>query len=168
MDSPICASLWSKIEEQIERTDHLVAILPDACVDWAPPIPGAWSAGVLLGHLLECLAGFCAVLYAAEPGRLAHFQLLRGLPVNHRCAIPEARERIRTYRERLEEGLALLQDADLARRLPTVFVSDGETILTLLLGNLEHLINHKHQLFTYLKLMGAPVSSHDLYRFRTG
>jgi hypothetical protein len=107
-------------------------------------------------------------LYAAEPGRLAHFQLLRGLPVNHRCAIPEARERIRTYRERLEEGFALLEDADLARRLPTVFVSDGETILTLLLGNLEHLINHKHQLFTYLKLMGAPVSSHDLYRFRTG
>jgi len=35
-----------------------------------------------------------------------------------------------------------------------------------MLGNLEHLINHKHQLFTYLKLMGESVGSRDLYRFR--
>ena len=82
IDKPVCACLWSKIDEQIERTDHLVA------------------------------------------------------------------------------------DADLSRRVRTVFVSDGEPILTLLLGNLEHLINHKHQLFTYLKMMGAEVDSQDLYRFR--
>ena len=49
---------------------------------------------------------------------------------------------------------------------PTVFVRTGETVLTLLLGNLEHLINHKHQLFIYLKLMGAPVETRDLYCFR--
>jgi hypothetical protein len=47
-----------------------------------------------------------------------------------------------------------------------VFVEDGETVLTLLLGNLEHLINHKHQLFTFLKQMGIDVSTRDLYRFR--
>ena len=50
--------------------------------------------------------------------------------------------------------------------MPTVFVAQGESILTLLLGNLEHLINHKHQLFTYLKQMGVPVATPDLYRFR--
>ena len=50
--------------------------------------------------------------------------------------------------------------------MPTVFVPQGESILTLLLGNLEHLINHKHQLFTYLKQMGVPVATPDLYRFR--
>ena len=38
--------------------------------------------------------------------------------------------------------------------------------MTLLLGNLEHLINHKHQLFTYLKQMGVEVTTRDLYRFR--
>jgi len=50
--------------------------------------------------------------------------------------------------------------------LSTVFVKEGETLLTLLLGNLEHLINHKHQLFTYLKLLGVAVTSQDLYHFR--
>jgi hypothetical protein len=166
-DQPICASLWSKIEEQVERTDHLIALLPEDRLDWVPPVPGAWSTGVLLGHLLECLAGFCAVLYAVDPEQLGHFLLLRDLPVNHRCGQAEARERIAIYRARLQEAFALLRDAGLARRLPTAFVPEGEPILTLLLGNLEHLINHKHQLFTSLKQMGVAVATPDLYRFRT-
>ena len=166
MDEPVCAGLWSKIDEEIERTDHLIAILPAAGLDFVPPIPGSWPTGVLLGHLLECLAGVCAVLGAAHPERLRHFEQLRELPVNHRCGKDEARERIGVYRARIEEGFGLLRDADLSRRLRTVFVSDGEAILTLILGNLEHLINHKHQLFTYLKMMGVEVGSGDLYRFR--
>jgi len=122
--------------------------------------------GVLLGHLLECLAGICAVLWSAAPERLAHFSELRNLPVNHHCGIDEARWRIATYGARIGEGFAAIGDQDLGRLLPTVFVSAGEPVATLLLGNLEHLINHKHQLFTYLRLMGESVSSRDLYRFR--
>jgi hypothetical protein len=166
IDQPVCACLWSKIDEQIERTDHLVAILPEGSLDFVPTIPGCWPTGLLLGHLLECLAGVCAVLCAADPERLRHFEQLRELSVNHRSGKDEARERIGVYRARIEEGFGLLRDADLSRRVRTVFVSDGEPILTLMLGNLEHLINHKHQLFTYLKMMGAEVDSQDLYRFR--
>ena len=70
------------------------------------------------------------------------------------------------YRGHVEDGFALLTDVDLGRQLSTVFVQQGETLLTLLLGNLEHLINHKHQLFTYLKLLGVEVTSRDLYHFR--
>jgi hypothetical protein len=131
-----------------------------------PAIPGAWPVGILLGHLLDCLSGFCAVLMAVAPQRLAHFAALRESPVNHRCGPAEAAARIQIYRSHIEEGFAVLEDADLGRRLPTVFVKQGEPVLTLLLGNLEHLINHKHQLFTYLKLMGVDVSSGDLYQFR--
>ena len=82
MERSLCAAVLDKIDEQIERTDHLAALLPQIAVDWTPAIPGAFPAGVLLGHLLECLAGFCAVLYAVRPGQLSHFQDLRG--VNHR------------------------------------------------------------------------------------
>ncbi len=166
MERSLCAAVLAKIDEQIERTDHLAALLPESAVDWTPAIPRAFSAGVLLGHLLECLAGFCAVLHAVRPGQLNHFQDLRRLPVNHRCMPVEARERIAIYRARIAEGFALLGDGDLGRAVPTVFVRDGEPLLTLLLGNLEHLINHKHQLFTYLELMGVEIGSRDLYRFR--
>jgi hypothetical protein len=167
-DQPLCASLLRKIEEQIERTEHLAAMAPNDRLDWKPPAITAWTLGALLGHLLDCMAGMCAALAAANPAHLAHFAELRSLPVNHPCSPPEAIERIALYCTRIHEGFALLRDPDLARSIPTIFVPEGETLLTLLLGNLEHLINHKHQLFVYLQQMGLAVNSSDLYRFRGG
>jgi hypothetical protein len=166
IDQMISAAIISKVNEQIERSIHLTGFVPAGQLHWRPPIPGTWSLGELLGHLLDCLAGFCAVLYAAHPEPLRHFADLRQLPVNHACGPDEARERIGLYRLYINQGFAIVDDADLDRKLSTVFVADGETLLTLLLGNLEHLINHKHQLFMYLKLMAVNVGSEDLYQFR--
>ena len=122
--------------------------------------------GKLLGHLLDCMAGFCALLYALDKEKLAHFVKLRDLEVNHFCGIEEAQARLREYMRHIDEGFALLDDSDLGRMLPTVFVPEGEPVLTLLLGNLEHLINHKYQLFVYLRLLGVRVGTSDLYRIR--
>jgi hypothetical protein len=166
MSTALCDVLLSKIDEQVERTDHLIALYPDKQLDWRPAVQGAFSGALLMGHLLECLAGFCAVLHAVMPERLGHFMDLRLLPVNHRCGTREARERIGVYGDRIREGFALIQDSDLERMVPTVFVGTGETLLMLLLGNLEHLVNHKHQLFMYLKLIGIDAGSGDLYHFR--
>ena len=70
---PLCTSLLTKIREQFERTGHLISLLPPDRLDWAPAIPDTWPLGILLGHLLDCAAGICAVLAAFEPQRLAHF-----------------------------------------------------------------------------------------------
>src|SRR5579863_2603514 len=153
-DAPLCDALLEKIREQIERTAHLIALVPKTRQDWKPS-PSAFTVRELISHLLDCISGFCAVLAAAEPQRLAHFAKLREQPAT-----------VESYRIHIEEGFALLNDADLARRIPTVFVTQGEQVLTLFLGNLEHLINHKHQLFTYLKQMGVPVATPDLYQLR--
>jgi len=160
----LVGALLAKIAEQIERAIHLVGFVPDA--GWAPPIDGAWTFGELLGHFLDCLAGVCAVLYAALPRELSHFPELQKLPVNFACGAEEARERIEAYGARIAEGCSALSDEDLRRKLPTVFVPEGESVLTLLLGNLEHIVNHKHQLFVYLKLAGVSVGTPDLYQFR--
>jgi hypothetical protein len=166
MDQVLTSSFHSKIVEQIEKTLHLISLLPEKFISWQPPIPGAFTAAAVLGHLLECLSGFCAVLLAAEPERLGHFALLRELPVKHECTPLEARERISIYAGKIQEGFSILNDADLERTIPTVFVPGGESLLTLFLGNLEHYVNHKHQLFMYLQLMGVPAKSPDLYQFR--
>lgn len=165
-DQPLCTAFLDKVLEQIERTNHLIALLPAEDSQWTPAVPGARPVAPLLGHLLDCLAGMCAALAAAEPTRLAHFVALRDLPVNHPCTADDAVRRIDVYRIHIHEGFALLTDADLARPIPTVFVQRGEPLLTLLLGNLEHLINHKHELFTCLKQMRVPIGSRDLYQFR--
>jgi hypothetical protein len=88
------------------------------------------------------------------------------MPVNHACSAGDAIARITLYKARIEEGFALLEDASLNKTVATVFGERGETLLTLFLGNLEHLINHKHQLFMYLKQMGIDVTTRDLYQFR--
>jgi hypothetical protein len=163
---PLAGGVAAKVQEQIERTVHLVGLIPLDRLQWTPPIPDAWPFSDLLGHLLDCLAGICAVLYAAHPESLAHFAELRTLPVNFACGPDEVRERIGFYKARIEEGFGALCDVDLSRKLPTVFVADGEAVLTLLLGNLEHLINHKHQLFMYLKMLPVSVGTADLYRLR--
>jgi hypothetical protein len=166
MPQPLCSALLEKIREEIERSTHLLSLLPEIPLEWTPPILGARPVGWLMGHLLECLAGFCAVLYAVLPKELAHFERLKALPVNHLCGKDEARRRIADYAACIDEGMALLQDSDLACRVPTVFVPDGEPLLTLLLGNLEHLINHKYQLLIYLKLAGVKAGTRDVYQFR--
>jgi hypothetical protein len=167
MAEPLCEAILSKIHDQIDRTDHLIAILSPEQLNWAPEISGAWCTAMILGHLLECLAGICAVLLAVQPDKLAYFHRLRETQINRPHAALEARDGLALYQKHIDEGFAVLEDADLARRVPTVFVKSGELVLTLLLANLEHLINHKHQLFMYLKFMGAGVTSPDLYRFRT-
>ena len=165
MSSPLLDALQSKVHEQTDKTLHLISLVPADRLGWTPPA-SSWTLAALLGHLLECHAGFCAVLAAAEPARLAHFAALRDLPVNHACSPAEAAARIALYSARIDEGFALLTDADLARPLATAFVPEGELLFTLLLGNLEHLINHKHQLFAALRQLGLGVATGDLYRFR--
>ena len=163
--------ILAKLHEEVDRTEHLLALIPPDQLDWRPqwPTPEP-SSGLpisrLLGHLLTCLAGFCAALHAAHSDRLVHFTRLRELPVSHPCGIDEARHRIHDYMTHIDEGFALLTDADLARSIPTVFVPEGEALLTLLLGNLEHFINHKYQLFSYLKTLGVPLGTRDLYAWR--
>ncbi len=161
----ISGLLLAKIDEQIERLLHLLALVEEDKLDWQPE-ENSFKMSELLGHLLECLAGLCAVLQKTHPDRLAHFERLREMKVNHRCGIEEARLRIRDYERSIQEGFSILTDSDLTRRIPTVFVPEGEAVLTLLLGNLEHIVNHKHQLFFYLKLLGASVETRDIYHFR--
>jgi hypothetical protein len=165
MPEPLCASLHEKIDEQIELTIHLIGRLPEDSAA-ITPIQDSWPIGMLLAHFTDCVAGFCAVLMAAAPERLGHFAALRESLLRESSGPEEAISRIRIFQAAIAEGFEVLRDSDLARPLPTVFVPAGESVLTLLLGNLEHLINHKRQLFDYLKIMGVNIGTSDLYCFR--
>jgi DinB superfamily len=166
----ITDALRAKVFEAIERTEHMVAQVPLDRLTWAPEFPGGGAAprdfGHLLGHLLDCLAGFCAVFAAGFPAELAELQQLRSYPVNQSCSPEEARKGLRMFAEYIERGFQCCTDGDLARQIPTVFVREGETLLTLLLGNFEHLTNHKYQLFLQLKFSGVLVGTKDLYHLR--
>lgn len=167
----LTTAVFEKLSEQIDLINRLISSIPSDKLDWSPAqlstsVVNLLRLDELLGHLLDCLAGVCAVLYAINPKPMAHLAELREQPTNHRCEPEEALRQIRMYAACIEAGFTLITDEDLHRQLPTVFVPAGEAALTLLLGNLEHIINHKYQLFFYLKLLGVPVGTKDLYRFR--
>lgn len=160
------------MREQVERTEHLIALIPGEETDWRPSLSPTADLNVLglnelLCHLNECLAGFCAALYAAHSDRLVHFVKLREMRPNNRYGIEEASVLRRLYMAHIEEGFVLTTDDDLTRQIPTVFVPEGEALFTILMGNLEHYSNHKYQLFFYLKLLGIPVTTKDLYHLRS-
>ncbi len=162
----IVESIRLKVREEIERTEHLIELIPPDRIEWNPEWPrDSFDIGHLLGHLLECLAGFCAVFHAAFPQRIKGMLEMRSLPVNHFCDPVEATARIQAYARCIEEGFDLCDDEHLRRMLLTVFAI-SESVMTLLLGNLEHLINHKYQLFVYLKILGVPVTTRDIYCWR--
>lgn len=167
----LTTAIFEKLSEQIDLINRLISLIPSDKLDWSPAQLSPSAVNLLrldelLGHLLDCLAGVCAVLYAINPTPMAHRAELREQPTNHRCEPEEALRRIRMYASYIKAGFTLTTDDDLRRQLPTVFVPAGEGAITLLLGNLEHIINHKYQLFFYLKLLGVPVGTKDLYRFR--
>ena len=165
-DNSIVESMRLKVREQIEKAEHLIQLIPPDRIEWNPLWQsGSSDIGHLLGHLLDCLAGFCAVFHAAFPEKLEGVLALRSLPVNHLCKPDEAISRIQAYARYIEEGFELCGDEDLKRKLPTLFAT-AESVMTLLLGNLEHLINHKYQLFVYLKLLGVSVTTADIYCWR--
>ena len=78
----------------------------------------------------------------------------------------DALESLAALTSAVRTGFTVLEDTDLARKLPTVFVPDGEALLTILLSNYSHLVAHKYQLFMNLKASGMAVSTRDLYVFR--
>jgi hypothetical protein len=160
-------ALQKKFHETVERTQHLISLVPGNQVHWRPEIATQSYGDLahLLGHLVSCMEGFCAVMHRAFPDELKHFENLRSTEDNYSCKPEEAGERIHHLMGCVDEGFLRCTDADLERILPTLFAPAGETMLALFLNNLEHLINHKYQLFFYLKLLGINVGSEDLYRF---
>ncbi len=165
--SSVIQSFHEKIRAHIRGLRQLLDHVPGEHLAWQPEPRGDGRPFVrldeLLGHHLECLAGFCAVLQRARPERLSHFSLLEKRPRNHRCSLEEARQEISVYQRYIDEGFGLLTDDDLRRELPTVLQVEPRSVSLLLLDNLEHLSNHKYQLFFYLRLLGVPVGTPELY-----
>ena len=104
-------AVLEKVREQVDRLQHLVGMVPADKLDWRPDVNvPSFTVAELLGHLLECLAGMCAALHAANPERLAHFLELRELPVDRAGSAALARERISSYLAHIEQGFTLLDD----------------------------------------------------------
>lgn len=163
-ENPRVHSLAERVDDQLDRLIHLAEIIPEGWQAKVPPLPietfpDQRTLGELLVHLTESLDGLCGTLYNVDPTRFVRLLELR------QDGPREQSSRFRLYRVALAQAFESLNDEDLAVNVRSPFRKEGETVLARVLVNLEHIINHKHELFIALKLLGLNLGTADLYRF---
>ena len=153
------AVLFARIDEDFALVEEMLALVPVGSEGWRPAWPGdlPFTVAELAAHLAESFGGVCACF-----ARLLNLRQVETVGLSVR----ESGEVMAAYRAQVREAFELMEDADLVRVIPTYFVPEGEPLLAVLLTNWKHVNHHAHQLFVYLKLLGVPVGTRHLYRFR--
>ena len=153
--------LFERIDEDLALVEEMLALLPAGSEGWRPAWPGdvPLTVAELAAHLAESFGGVCACFARLDLLNLTKIETV-GLTLGESGRVMAA------YRAQVSEALGLMEDADWVRVIPTYFVPEGEPFLAVLLTNLKHVNHHAHQLFVYLKLLGVPVGTRHLYRFR--
>jgi len=166
--------LQKEIEVSYSVTEKLAALVKEDALGWKPATGSNWmTTGQLLKHLTEsCGAAFRAFI-AGDWG------LPEGVKIEDLSAeemLPPA-EKLPTIASAAEALQLLRQDKKLALEM---LATCGEEALThkpapapwdstpMILGHrllqmVDHLKQHKGQLFYYLKLQGEPVKTGDLW-----
>jgi hypothetical protein len=169
MGNPIVDVLARKVDEDLVLIEDMLKMVPEGKGEWGPDWPSAsgeaaFSVERLERHLVEACAGLCACFVRLHGGRLSQFEALKARVI---AGEEPSAALIAACRAHIAEGFAVTTDADLSRLIVTYFAPHGEPILETLLANWKHVNHHEHQLFLYLKLLGVPVSTQHLYRFKT-
>ena len=153
------AVLFARIDEDFALVEEMLALVPAGSEGWRPAWPGdvPFTVAELAAHLAESFGGVCACF-----ARLLNLRKVETAGLT----LGESREAMAAYRAQVREAFELMEDADLVRVIPTYFVPEGEPLLAVFLTNWKHVNHHAHQLFIYLKLLGVPVGTRHLYRFR--
>jgi ribosomal protein L6P/L9E len=79
------------------------------------------------------------------------------------CSVQEALAKLEKDKATIREVLAGVSEEDFANKIVKVPWGWENKLELMSLDFREHFINHKMQLFTYLKLLGFPVNTETLY-----
>jgi hypothetical protein len=168
----IVVVLAAKAAEDMALVESMLEMVPPGQNNWRPDWcsssgDAAFSTLQLAQHLVDAGSGLCACFARLHPLKLAHFATLQHrVRASEQLSVEACRDLIAQCRIHVVEGFALCSDADLTRKIETYFSPQGEPFLETLLSNWKHWNHHAYQLFLYLKLLGVPVGTEHLYRFK--
>jgi uncharacterized damage-inducible protein DinB len=166
--------LKAEIRSTYSATEGLLALVDDDKLAWKPSTGSNWmTIGQLLKHLTQCCGapfrGFITRDWGIPEGmdvsKLTpeqHLPPAENLPAVQ--SVAEAKQLLQEDKRAAIELLAACGEKGLANRMTTAPWDPGEVRLGhRLLQMVDHLKQHKGQLFYYLKLQGKPVSTRDLW-----
>ncbi len=149
-------------------TDRLLALVEDGDLDWKPSAGSNWmTTGQLLMHLgTACgaaMRGFVSGDWGLpEDAEMGEQPPAEKLPAV--ASVAEARRLVSEDKQAALQALAASSEDDLAHKKAPAPWDPTEMLLGhRLLQMVDHLKQHKGQLFYYLKLQGKPVSTAELW-----
>lgn len=162
--------LHTEIRASYDATEGLIGKVADKDLGWSPGTGENWmNLGQLLMHISDACGYCCRGFITGEWGMPADTAVDEMLPPAEKMPSVESAAQalglLRSDRELALEMVAKAGEEDLASRLvrapwsPDVEEPLGRKFLQMV----GHLKSHKAQLFYYLKLMGQPVHTGDLW-----
>ena len=163
--------LKAEIQSAYTTTDKLLALVDDDALEWKPSTGRNWmTTGQLLRHITEgCGAAFRAFITGdwglpegTDISEMTQLPPAEKLPTLE--SVAEARRLLEQDKQLAFQMLASRGDEELARdKAPAPWDPTEMVLGHRLLQMVDHLKQHKGQLFYYLKLQGKPVSTGDLW-----
>jgi hypothetical protein len=168
--------LESGVETAYPTSDALMAKLSDKELAWKPATGTNWmTVGQLLMHMTTacgfCCRGFVTGDWGMPPGMdIKDIPPEEMIPPAEKMptvdSVAEARKKLAEDKVLAMQMIEQAGEKDLSGKLltaPWEPAGKPKPLGQYLLGMILHLNGHKAQLFYYLKLMGKPVNTHDLW-----
>jgi hypothetical protein len=140
--------------------EAMLKMVPPDKLDWKPG-PTFMSMGQLICHLAGGIGGELGMMINnswPKPEEMS--EAMKQMPS---CSIQEALSKLENDKAVLREILAGVTEEDFANKIVSVPWGWKSKMEKMALDFREHFVNHKMQLFTYLKLLGFPVNTETLY-----
>jgi len=166
--------LTSQIEDTYRATDDLISLVKDTELDWKPSQgDNWWTVGRLLRHMTVSCGIWCKGFVTDtwdEAGDVDATKIPKGAPLppadTYRSidSVAAARSALAADKTIAIQVLAQTSPEELANKTATAPWNPAPRILALrILDMIRHLESHKSQLYYYLKLMGKPVHTGNLW-----
>jgi hypothetical protein len=141
-------------------TESLLKMVPAEKLDWKPG-PSFMTLGQLIYHLSGGIGAELGMLITNSwPKPEEMEEAMHKMPA---CTVQEALERLEKDKKDLHEVLTGVSEEDFANKIVSVPWGWKSSLELMALNFRDHFVNHKMQLFTYLKLLGFPVNTNTLY-----
>jgi hypothetical protein len=136
--------------------ETMLKMVPADKLDWKPG-PNFMSLGQLICHL--------SMGIGTELGMMINntWPSMDGPHEFPSCSVAEALANLEKDKTTLREVLAGVTEEDFAEKIISVPWGWKAKMEKMSLDFREHFVNHKMQLFLYLKLLGFPVNTETLY-----
>jgi hypothetical protein len=140
--------------------ESMLKKIPADKLDWKPA-PNFMSLGQLICHLGDGIGSELRMAITnswPKPEEMG--DAMKSMPS---CSAEEALQKLEKDKIALREILAGVSEEDFANKIISVPWGWKANTEKMALDFREHFVNHKMQLFTYLKLLGFPVNTETLY-----